>query len=177
MPTVKKGTFELNLGFVKLGADLDEGDRQCAWEFYTEITTRVAVCGKRGDLECANFDGELYIESLDSFHRFFQEARLIMRRFPVGKLKEPGQDEAHLGVLISRIMAHVLRPFLEKWQVKYRHWWEHESNPRLPPVKRQADFPELEAFLADWSAVRCIMRAVRDELVRAYKLIDVEPKL
>lgn len=176
MSTVKKGTFELNLGFVKLGADLDEEDRQCAWELYTEITTRVAVCGKRGDPECTNFDGELYVESLDSLHRFFQEARLIMRRFPVGKLKGLGQNEAHLGVLISRIMAHVLRPFLEKWQVKYRHWWEHESNPRLAPLARQAEFAQVDKFLADWAAVRCIMRAVRDELVQAYDLVNVEPK-
>jgi len=70
----------------------------------------------------------------------------------------------------------VLRPFLEKWQVRYRHWWEHESNPRLVPLTRQAEFPELEKLLVDWSAVRSIMRAVRDELVSAYNLVDVEPR-
>jgi hypothetical protein len=46
MPEIKEGSFELNLGFVKLGAKLSEDDRQCAWELYTEIVTRVAVVGK-----------------------------------------------------------------------------------------------------------------------------------
>ena len=37
----------------------------------------------------------------------------IMRKFPVGKLKESKQE--HLGVLINRILNDVFRPFLEKW--------------------------------------------------------------
>jgi hypothetical protein len=39
MPEIKKGSFELDLGLVKLGAKLSEDDRQCAWELYTEIVT------------------------------------------------------------------------------------------------------------------------------------------
>ncbi len=174
MPNIRKGSFELNLGLVKLGAEVAEEDRQCAWELYTEIATRVAVCGKPGDPECTDFEGELYIESVESLYRFFQEVRLIMRRFPVGKLNASNQD--HLGILANRIMTSVLRPFLEKWQIKYRHWWENESNPRLSPLQRQTNFPELRQFLADCSAVRTIMRAVRDELAATYQLVDVTSK-
>jgi hypothetical protein len=36
MPEIKEGSFELNLGIVKLGAKLSEDDRQCAWELYSE---------------------------------------------------------------------------------------------------------------------------------------------
>jgi hypothetical protein len=32
MPEIKEGSFELDLGLVKLGAELSEDDRQCAWE-------------------------------------------------------------------------------------------------------------------------------------------------
>jgi hypothetical protein len=32
MPEIKEGSFELDLGLVKLGAKLSEDDRQCAWE-------------------------------------------------------------------------------------------------------------------------------------------------
>ena len=38
MPEIKEGSFELNLGLVKLGAKLSEDDRQCAWELYEEKT-------------------------------------------------------------------------------------------------------------------------------------------
>ena len=152
MATLTKGSFSLNLGIVKLGADLSDDDRQCAWELSTELSTRVAVTGKPTDPDCTNFDGELYIESLESLYMFFQEARRIMRRFPVGRISVTQKN--HLGIIINRSMQSVLRPFLERWQVAYRHWWEHQSNPRLVPLERQAEFPRVKEFLADWTAAR-----------------------
>jgi hypothetical protein len=171
MAVLKKGSFSLNLGIVQIGGELGDDDRQCAWELYTELSTRVAVTGKRNDPDCNDFTGELLIESLSSLYKFFQEARSIMRQFPVGKL--PGDQPEHLGVMINRMMEEVLRPFLEKWQVRYRHWWENESNPRLAPSDRQDEFPELTAFLEDWSSVRWLMRNVQDELVKVYQLVNV----
>lgn len=170
MPTLSKGGFSLNLGFVQLSGDLSDEDRQCAWELYTELATRVAVTGKRDDVECQDFNGELYIESLLSLYRFFQEARLIMRKFPVGRLG--GNHHDHLGVMIARVMAEVLRPFLEKWQIDFRHWWEYESNQDVPPLERQMAFPRLDGFLNDWASVRWLMRQVQRELVTVYKLVD-----
>jgi len=174
MPTLKKGSFSLNLGIVKLGGELSEDDRQCAWELYTEISTRVAITSKYSDSECTDFVGELYIESLSSLYSFFKEARKIMRKFPVGKIS--GDHNQHLGVMISRVMEDVLRPFLERWQIKYRHWWENESNPRLNPIERQKEFPELKEFLNDWSSLRWIMRELRDELIEVYSLVDAGAK-
>ncbi len=84
-----------------------------------ELSTRVGVVGKRNDPECKNFEGELYIESLQSLYTFFQETRKIMRGFPVGKLGNTNDD--HLGILMNRVISDVLRPFLEKWQVNIRH--------------------------------------------------------
>ena len=78
MAVLSKGNFSINLGIVTLGGDLTDEDRQCAWELYAELSTRVAVVGKLSDEGCKNFDGELYIESLASFYNFFQEARRIM---------------------------------------------------------------------------------------------------
>lgn len=171
MPVLTKGSFTLDLKIFKLSADLSEDDRQCAWELYTEMSTRVAVTGKHNDPDCTSFEGELYAESLESLFRFFQEARGIMKKFPVGKIG--GNNQEHLGVMVNKAMSNVLRPFLEKWQVNFRHWWENQSNPRLNPIDRQKEFPELEAFLADWSAVRWLMRAFQKELVGVYALVDV----
>jgi hypothetical protein len=94
-----------------------------------------------------------------------------MRKFPVGKIS--GDNREHLGVMINCMIEEVLRPFLEKWQVKYRHWWENESNPRLPPIERQQEFPEVDQFLYDWASVRWLMRKVQQELVKVYQLVNV----
>ena len=93
-----------------------------------------------------------------------------MRKFPVGRL-EQDQDQ-HLGTMINRIFSDVLRPFLEKWQVKYRHWWEYQSNPRKSPFERQDDFPELEEFLNDWFALRWLMRKLKEEIAVSYQLVE-----
>lgn len=171
MPNLTKGSFSLNLGIVQIGGELAEEDRQCAWELYAELSTRVAVTGKSDDPDCVDFGGELYLESLNSMYSFFQEARGIMRRFPVGRLST--NQNNHLGVMISRVITDVLRPFLEKWQSEYRHWWEYQSNPRLAPQERQAEYPRLKEFLDDWAAVRWLMRELQKELVRVYDLVDV----
>jgi len=171
MPTLNRGRFSINLGIVTLSGILSDDDRQCAWELYTELSTRVAMVGKSSDEDCKSFDGELYIESLSSFYNFFQEARIIMKKFPVGKLG--GNNRSHLGVIISRVMSDVMRPFLEKWQVDYRHWWENQSNPRLSPLDRQNEYPQREAFLEDWSSIRWLLRKLQEELVNKYKLVEV----
>jgi len=171
MAVIEKGTFSLNLGLIKLSGTISDLDRQCAWELYTELSTRVSVTGKDNDLECKNFDGELYIESLQSLFKFFQEAREIMKKFPVGKLETA--NSSHLGLLIYRILKDVLRPFLEKWQVEYREWWENKSNPRLSPMERQLDFPLHTKFIEDWSSLRWLMKETQKELVSVYDLVDV----
>ena len=171
MATVKEGSFILNLSFLQLKGKLSDEDRQCAWELYTEIATRVAVMGKRGDKPATDFSGELYSESLDSLYHFFHECRIIMRKFPVGRIKD--QRQIHLGVLISRIMANVLRPFLEKWSGKYRHWFGQNVKPHFSPYEVQNSFPEKEAFLKDWSDVRKIMREAEAQLAKQYKLVPL----
>ncbi len=172
MAEIVKGKFTLNLGIVKLSAELTEEDRQCAWELYTEIATRVAVSGKRSDSECKNFEGELFIESLGSLYSFFKECRLIMRSFPVGRI--PDGTQQHLGCVIHDLLAHILRPFLETWQVKFRSWWESDQEENLSPFERQEKFPEHEEFLKDWSDVRLIVRELERTLIREYKLVDLQ---
>lgn len=172
MATLKEGSFALNLGFVKLGGALSDEDRQCAWELYTEIVTRVAVVGKRTDTTCADFNGELYAESIDSLYAFFRECRGIMRRFPVGRIENP--DQEHLGVLINRILTQVLRPFLEKWSGHFRAWWGEASSSSLSPYDIQTHFPSCDVFLKDWSDVRKIMRGVEAQLREQYKLVPLE---
>ncbi len=171
MAAFTKGDFSLDLGFASLGGELTDDDRQCAWELYSEIATRVAVVGKHGDAECKDFSGELYSESLDSLYNFFQECRGIMRQFPVGRIKDPRQ--LHLGIFISRILAKVLRPFLEKWNGKYRHWLSQKMKPEFNPYEVQESFPDKDRFLKDWSDVRKIMREAETQLAKQYQLVEL----
>lgn len=171
MAVVSKGAFTLNLGIVRLGAELSDEDRQCAWELHTEVTTRVAVIGKIGDRAATDFSGELLIESFDSLHTFFQAARHLMRRFPVGRI--PDHDQEHLGIAIHNVMVSVLRPFLEKWQVLFRSWWESTRDKALSPFDAQNAFPQLNEMLADWTSVRLLMRQFQRALVETYALVDV----
>lgn len=171
MAVIKKGTAIVDIGFIKLGADFDEADRQCAWELYTELATRIAVTGKSQNLDFTDFSGEIFSESLSSLHAFFVETRKILRQFPVGSIAAKG-IENHLGALMHRAMRDVLRPFLETWQSDYRHWWENISNKDLPPFERQIEYPKLTSMLSHWSDLRSIMRAIQDKIEKKYKLID-----
>jgi len=168
---LERGSFELDLKLIKLKADLSDLDRQCAWELYTELSTRRAITGRLSDPKCKDFTGEIYVESFDSIYRFFQEARAIMRKFPVGRLSANQQN--HLGALIFRMMQDVLRPFLEKWHGQYRHWWENESDKALPPFQRQAVFPAYAEMLRDWTNLRWMMRHVQKQIAKTYKLVEV----
>jgi hypothetical protein len=174
MVVLKKGSFSLDFGVIKLAGDLSEEDRQCAWELYTELSTRVAVTGKQDDPDCKNFDGEIYIESLTSFYIFFQEARKIMRAFPVGRISVDKRN--HLGIFINDLLQNILRPFLEKWQADYRYWWEYRSNKEISPFERQKEYPNLDKFLEEWSDVRYLLRKLQEKLVNLYQLIDVTEK-
>lgn len=113
-------------------------------------------------------------EHLDHYIRLYYQDReilLLEKKAQFGRLA--GEQKNHLGIIISNVLSDVLRPFLEKWQVDYRHWWENQSNPRLSPLDRQREYPKLQEFLDDWSNVRAYMRQLQNELVRVYQLVDV----
>jgi len=40
-------------------------------------------------------------------------------------------------------------------------------------MARQKEFPELDSFLNDWSALRWLMRKLQKELIHVYKLVDI----
>jgi hypothetical protein len=172
MPELMEGNFTLDFGVVKLGGKLSQLDRQCAWQLYTEIVTRVAVSGKRRDETSSDFSGEIITESLGSLHAFFQEARIIMKEFPVGKLKEKNQN--HLGILIHDLLADVLRPFLEKWQADYRAWWEQQNRLSESWFDMQKRYPRYKELLEDWAHLRKLMRKLERQIRDEYKLQRID---
>jgi hypothetical protein len=174
MPELSEGSLTLDFGIVKLTGKLSELDRQCAWQLYTEIVTRVAVSGKRKDDTASDFSGEVLVESLSSLHVFFQEARTIMKTFPIGKLKE--KQQSHLGALIHDLLADVLRPFLEKWQADLRSWWESQERSGKDWFELQKKYPHYDDILKDWMQIRKLMRKLEHKLRDEYKLYCVDKK-
>ncbi len=168
MPELTEGQFSINFGVVKLGGKLKEVDRQCAWKLYSEIATRVAVSGKRRDETSADFSGEIISESFESLYNFFKESREIMKEYPVGKLKE--KNQSHMGNLIHDLLADVLRPFLEKWQADYRAWWEPQDKSEASWFDIQSTYPQHDALLEDWTALRKLMRKIEHKLRDEYGL-------
>lgn len=173
MAVLTKGNFSINLGIFKVSGDLSDDDRQCAWELYTEIVTRLAVHGRTAPAESIvdQFKGELYTESLSSLYSFFREMRGIMRKFPVGKIE--CADEYHLGKFSCSIMNDILRPFLERWQGDFRHWYDVTSRtrPDVSPFLFQNDYPEIDDFLEDWANLRSLMQSVAQTLAKEYQLV------
>ncbi len=172
MPEISEGSFSINFGVIKLTGKLSEQDRQCAWKLYTEIVTRVALSGKRRDGTCGDFSGEVIAESLSSLHAFFQEARQIMKEFPVGKLNE--QNQSHLGILIHDLLADVLRPFLETWQADFRAWWEQQNHSSQSWFEVQEKYPRLKELLSEWAHLRKLTRKIEHQLRDEYKLQRID---
>ncbi len=174
MPVFTKGTFNVNLGILSIGGEFSEEDRQCAWELYCELVSRVALMGKENDRGELVFTGEVYDQSLDSLYAFFHEARALMRRYPVGRIAAGGARN-HLGFFIAALLEVVIRPFLEKWQASYRHWWKRECErlPQASPFERQQGYPRLREMLEDWRRVRRFCRNAAKELTEQFQLPDV----
>lgn len=179
MSVFSKGNFSINLGFIQVGGELTDDDRQCAWELYTEIVTRLSVYGKIGFIKSIEegFSGEIYSESMESMFAFFRECRGIMKKFPVGKLENVNQY--HLGIFIHEILNKILRPFLEKWQGNYRHWYEKErvNHTNLTPFDIQVLFPDRDKMLSEWSDLRFTMKAIAERLAKEYKLVSIEEEI
>jgi hypothetical protein len=167
-----EGGFAIDFGVVKLSGKLSEQDRQCAGNSTRKIVTRVAVILANDAMKTsADFSGEILVESLASLHAFFQEARAIMKSFPVGKLKE--KQQAHLGTLIHDLLADVLRPFLEKWQADLRSWWDSQ-NKATNWFDLQKKYPRYRELLEDWTHLRRLMRTLEHKLRDEYKLHCVD---
>ena len=71
-------------------------------------------------------------------------------------------------------MNDILRPFLEKWQGDFRHWFDVESRKRQSdsPFLIQKDYPQLKEFLDDWSDLRSLMQSVAQTLAKEYQLVQ-----
>lgn len=158
--TYRRGPFHLDLCFEALEGELAAEDRQCAWEFYTELVTRSAACGRVDGKGEQIFENELFPAEFASLREFLVEARGLMRRYPVGRLKADGPQ--HLGSLIGGVLQVAVQPFLERWDVRYSAWFQAQRDPARP------EFADLPLLIAEWRSLRALCREVVAALEQTY---------
>ncbi|MEM9849621.1 MAG: hypothetical protein AAF847_17160 [Bacteroidota bacterium] len=88
--------------------EIDETQRNAAWEIYVELVTRVTTA------ELKKHEG-LLREALTSFYSMFGVTREILKKYgpSIAVLGHP--DDITLGHIAVQVLNKVLRPLLAKW--------------------------------------------------------------
>lgn len=116
-----------------------------AYQLWVEMTTRKVGL----PIDLANdLVGEIY----DSWYAFFREARALIKCIPLHR--DPACPHLRQLVRTSHaVLNDGLRPHLENWQGKFRHWQKHGGDaaqgPGLSPQQAQMLFPQWAQLSAD----------------------------
>lgn len=164
MPTFKKFKIKVNLGFLGIESDwqIDENQRNAAWEIYVELVTRITVVELKDD------EG-IMREALSSYYSLFQTTRDILKKYGPIIATPSKPDETTLGHIAIGVLNKVLRPVLAKWHpilsdyedkkpdhisvTAYERKWEHASSLRKEIAKVRTQLIEYADVLAEVSGV------------------------
>jgi len=168
MASFKLADLRISFGFSPLSGAARSEDRQCGWEFYTELVTRAAARGVSYKESAEDFAGEPLWDELVDLEGLAAELRSLICRYPVGRLEAAATD--HLGLFMAQLLELVVRPFLQKWKTRFEVWCASEGEGRLPAFseERQQGFADREAMCRDWGSVRLCLREAATEVAAAY---------
>ncbi len=146
--TFKSFSISVNLPFlgIKGNWEVDENQRQAAWEIYVELVTRVTV------QELKAGEG-LLREALTSFYALFQITRDILKKYgPV--IATPGEkDDTTLGHIAVGVLNRVLRPLLAKWHPILKDYEDRRPADRSPTEHERA-WEHADALRAEMTRIR-----------------------
>lgn len=116
-----------------------------AYQIWVEMNTRKV--GLPIDLS-----HDLVSEIYDSWYAFFREARCLIKLIPLHR--SPTCPVMRRLVQVSHALLNDgMRPHLERWQGKFRHWQklggDHAQSPGLMPQQAQMLFPEWAQLSTD----------------------------
>lgn len=149
-----------------LTLSLDNSDRQIAYKVWVDITTRTIAV--KIDLEKDN------IKVInDSYYSCFISTRDLIKDIPVHKLRK----NKELVELLTNFLNNLLRPYLTKWGVLYKDWYEtaqkeNEQNAKKPGgqyrtfIQIQRSFPEYDALTKDLLEINNKVVNFSDQLYR-----------
>lgn len=128
--------FKVNLGFLSIETkwEIDEVQRNAAWEMYVELSTRITTA------ELQKGEG-LLREALNSLYSLFATTRTVLKKHGPSIATPAHPDDTTFGHLAVAILNKVLRPTLAKWHPMLLDWeqkrpsettiTEHENNWEL----------------------------------------------
>ncbi len=125
--------IELGIGNSHITLKYDAKDKEIAYKLWIELNTR--KIGLQYDEE-----DDVLVEIYDSWYKFFEIARELLKEMPQSKLATAPQ----LIELSLKILNIGLRPHLTKWQAKYRKWYaieiEKQENEDKTPQEIQKKY-------------------------------------
>ncbi|OWY08405.1 hypothetical protein B6V74_14795 [Thioclava sp. F42-5] len=153
---------EMGFGDAKFTFKPNDTDRQIAYSIWVELSTRKVGLP-------IDPDDDVISEIYDSWYSFFSVTRELIKDIPVSKVR--GDSTSKIVDLSVEVLNEGLRPHLTKWQARFRHWYEHQSEDLadIDPQALQKKFPLYDDLMEDLLAVNVRLIAYRkkmNELVR-----------
>ncbi len=113
-------------------------DTQIAYSLWIELSTR--KIGLPIDLE-----NDVIAEVLNSWYTFFKITRDLLKQVPVSRLQDSKGTKTIVNIAIE-VLNKGMRPFLTKWQAKFRKWYDEEKgktdNQGMSPQEIQSKFQQ-----------------------------------
>ena len=148
---------EVGIGDHKISFKPNDTDRQIAYSIWVELSTR--KIGLEIDRET-----DVVNEVYDSWYAFFGITRDLIKSLPVSKVRQDGTRKI---IDLSIDVLNVgIRPHLDRWQAKFRRWYEAEekTHPDKSPQEIQALYPEYEALMNDLVSVNKKLMIYREKM-------------
>ncbi len=158
MPNATFKNFSISIPFLGLSGtwEVDDQQRNAAWEIYVELVTRVTV------VELKKEEGILR-EAMNSFYSLFNTTREILKKYGPSIAVAGKKSDMTLGHVAVGVLNKVLRPMLAKWHPILE---EHEKKrpEHLSVVQHERAWEHADALRAEIEKVRQQMITYADVL-------------
>ncbi len=125
--------FSISIPFLGLSGEweVDDQQRNAAWEIYIELVTRVTVVELKKD------EG-IIREALNSFYSLFNTTREILKKYGPSIAVAGKHSDMTLGHVAVGVLNKVLRPLLAEWHPKLEAYEKKRSeNTSIKEHERQ----------------------------------------
>ncbi len=156
-------SIQVNLPFLSGVWEVDDAQRQAAWEMYVELVTRISV-------QPLEPDEGLLREALSSLYALFGETRRILRAAGPAVARPRIGELLAFGQIAVDVLNQALRPVLAKWHPMLL---EHEaSRGATSATAHERAWDKAGALRGELAALRQQLAAYSDMLAEA---CDVAP--
>lgn len=140
-------SLKLTTGFLNMQWQPNEQDKQCAWELYVDLITRITT----QPLDDTHGDEQ---SALNSVHSLFATTRHI--------LKTHGRHCHEFTRLSVVVLNQIIRPFTAKW---HKYALAEQLNPQTHPQVCQTfrdELAQLQVELTNYTKLLADMAGVED---------------